>query len=231
MEPTMDKQQHELEMSRFSLSISPSLRLISFVTAAIWYLGLFAALLMIFLTGAVLFGVNPENLHISLPVTIDLVQGGEDHEFIPYEDRPTLTVIEGTAKVNLPPPGRWPSLGMVAAASSFLALFLWTIHLFRQILKTVKAGDPFNELNPKRIRTIGWIHLIGGPLAGLSFYIQGWLIRSHFGSFWKTIEKNYGAEVRFDLFEEFILLGIILLVVAQIFDFAMKLKREQELTV
>lgn len=107
----------------------------------VWYLGLFAAVLLCFIMVAVLFGVEPQNLHIAVPVTIDLVDGGDEHEFIPFEDRPVLTVVKGIAKANIAPAGREGNLAMTGTAGIFLALFLWGIYLLRQVFRTLRKEN------------------------------------------------------------------------------------------
>jgi hypothetical protein len=51
-----------------------------------------------------------------------------------------------------------------------LMLFLWGLWLMRGFLRSVLAGDPFGADNVKRLRTIGFLLVVGAPVAELVSY-------------------------------------------------------------
>jgi hypothetical protein len=51
-----------------------------------------------------------------------------------------------------------------------LLLFLWGLGLMRAFLRAVLAGDPFGPDNVRRLRTIGFLLVVGGPVAELVDY-------------------------------------------------------------
>ena len=121
-----------------------------------------------------------------------------------------------------------PLMLMGLYSSSLLAsgFFLWIVYHLRLLMKTIKAGDPFNPANPMRIRRIGYAVIIWAPLRLASFAMKGCLIYqgSHLSlSAFMPLSTLLGAELLF--------FGLGILVIAQIFERGLQLQQEQDLTV
>ena len=72
-----------------------------------WYLSWAVGILLAVLLVAAAWGFDPDNLHVHIGVVIEFIEGGDNHDLIPIEDRPVITAIEGVAAINVAPVGRW----------------------------------------------------------------------------------------------------------------------------
>jgi hypothetical protein len=71
-----------------------------------------------------------------------------------------------TLKVNNAKPEQvFYSVARVLVPGALLIAGLWFL---RNILRSVREGDPFNAANVRRLRIIGLLFLVGGPLAEIA---------------------------------------------------------------
>ena len=204
-----------------TLTKSISLKIVKFFVAAIWYLGCFAAVLVLGLIAIVIAGLTPDNLHMEVPVRIDYVEGGDDHEWIEFENRPAIISVVGKAKVNVRPLGKARAALILNFLALSMVLFLWAVYQLRQIIKSLSRGDPFDSKNPTRLRRIGAVTLVAGPVIGTSQLVQGVM---------QVGDLNIpGAEIglHFEPHPELIFVGLIFLVIAQVFDVAAKMQKNR----
>lgn len=113
-------------------------------------------------------------------------------------------------------------------SSSLLAsgFFLWIVYHLRLLMRTIKAGDPFNPANPGRIRRIAYAVVAWAPLRLVSFVLKGNLI-FHGPSF--TLSALMPLSLL--LAAELVFFGLGILVIAQIFERGLQLQQDQDLTV
>lgn len=105
------------------------------------------------------------------------------------------------------------------------AYCLYIIRMIRQILASVKSGDPFAPSNAKRIRVIGLL-LIGGSLVTT--------IVESLSSLYAVNEysaSGFDFIFRFDFEWTAIFLGLGILVLSEIFREGTRIREEQSLTV
>lgn len=136
--------------------------------------------------------------------------------------------------------GRWKttlfavehsSLGFLALQLAWIALqpginlgVLW--HL-RKIARSVEEGEPFNERAAGRLRAIGFL-IVAGSLGRTSEdFLAGFYARSQY-----LLSKGR-IELTFDYVALFwgVAVGLMVLVLAEIFRFGSAIHQEQELTV
>ena len=102
-------------------------------------------------------------------------------------------------------------------------IFLWIVWHLRKLIRSIKAGSPFFHQNPGRIRKIGYATLLWAPVNGIAAFL-----------FFKSATSQVAYPVK-DLsalpFLEMIFLGLMILVIAEVFDRGAKLQHEQDLTV
>lgn len=147
-----------------------------------------------------------------------------------------LTLVFGLARSGFP---HWSThtvlypilnpLWLIGIYSSSLfasGFFLWIVYHLRLLMKTIKAGDPFNPANPVRIRRIGYSVIIWAPLRLMSFGLKGVLI-------YQGSHLSFPALMPLScmLALELVFFGLGILVIAQIFERGLQLQQEQDLTV
>lgn len=119
---------------------------------------------------------------------------------------------------------RWQVAGGVADFI-FLVMLVLVAHQLRAFLRSVTAGDPFIPANPRRIRNIG-VLIIAADLFSTGWT---WLLSCFIAPHLSLDGVLFTA--RFDLNWTQLLLGFLILLIAQIFELGVQLQEEQALTV
>jgi len=212
-------------MKHPALAASGSIKVMDRLVDLVWYLSWVAAFLAAAMFIAVLAGYSMDNLHVRAPLHVSYFENGDNHEWIDFADRPAVVSVTGNALVSVRPPvrsGIWIRFPFVALLMVFL---LVGVFYLRGIVKTLMRGDPFDAANGNRIRMIGIIAMLTGPVMGLGMYIQSLtLLRSL---------RVPGAKLSasLDVHPGWIILGLVFLVIAGVFDAAARIQREQDLTI
>ena len=95
----------------------------------------------------------------------------------------------------------------------------------RSFIKPVREEKYFDKPNSKRLKIVSYVLMVAAPLIGLLRYILGLdLINS------ANLSK-FNLKATFDLNLEFIVAGLIILMIAKAFDIGIRMQKEQELTV
>lgn len=189
-----------------------------------WYLGWLASVLVLIITIAIIFGFNPEALQVQIPLEAEFLPESE-RAYVPMQDRPMIVEFTGYAKILVDPEDRWLKSLIVVTLSVMTGLMLWGLFQIRKFFNTVKKGEPFHKDNPGRIRWIGYLLLIGEPVAYIFMQIQAKIL--YFRLDEPTLRINDDLPFRGMM----IIIGLIIIVIAQIFDIGVKMKREQDLTI
>jgi len=106
-----------------------------------------------------------------------------------------------------------------------LLLFLLILYLLRKFVKTLVAGDPFIEKNGIRLRVIAFSTMGFGILNSLYKAICT-------VSYTKLMSlQNIKFKHEYGLKMEYILLGLLILVIAEVFRIGIKLREENKLTI
>ncbi len=107
-----------------------------------------------------------------------------------------------------------------------LAMGLLIIFHLKKIFTTIASGDPFSTENSKRIRVIGWTVIAASVLkALLSFFL---------GIYFSTLVNLPGLVLTANLrLTDFggVFVGIIILILAEVFQHGARLQEESNLTV
>lgn len=137
----------------------------------------------------------------------------------------SLRVINATGELRFLTTAWW--LHLAAAGHMFVGalLGLYVIYLLRRILASVIQDHPFASSNVRRMRLLAFILLGVSILRPLAEYFVARLVLSQV-----MVENlSLSAPVRFSL--EAVFGGLLLLVLATIFDYGSRLEHEQSLTV
>ena len=116
-------------------------------------------------------------------------------------------------------------LGGEALALFFYGALIWGITMLRRILATTAAGCPFDRLNPRRLNTLGWIIVVSVAVASLLQYLVSRWVLSRFESVTVPLAPSIDANL------EWLMCGLVVLVLAAIWREAVLMAEEQSLTV
>ena len=108
---------------------------------------------------------------------------------------------------------------------ALVAGMLWIIYQLRKVFDTVRDGKPFVAENSTRLRRIGYLVTFGGPVFGIFNYIYA-KVHIHLLDI-----PNAHLAVDKDVFPLAIFLGLVILVIARVFDIGVRLQHEQDLTI
>jgi hypothetical protein len=126
-----------------------------------------------------------------------------------------------TLKIDDPTPGQ--SVMTLLTGLPWFALGLVVLFLIRRILSSVRRGDPFNAANVRRLRTIGFGLLIGGPFAMyLGQMLMQWVAES---------ARIQGVGLHLEVPGTLPLAGLGVLILAQVFAHGVRLREDVEGTV
>ncbi|OGF97184.1 MAG: hypothetical protein A2Z86_09030 [Candidatus Glassbacteria bacterium GWA2_58_10] len=209
-------------------SRSPLARTLSFILAALLYLCLAWNAVMLAFLIAVIGGIKmPEGVVVMtpLPVAVTYLKESESSPgtVIPEE---RAIVVKGHTDIIVDFKEKQDRviLAVVMLILSLGALLI--VRELRAILREVKSGRPFSAENPKRLKRIGWLVLALGPLEG------GWAM--WMASRFLDRLAIPGATLSINLMMihfDSILLGLLILLIARIFELGVRLQEEQDLTV
>ena len=107
-----------------------------------------------------------------------------------------------------------------------LAIGLLIIFHLRKIFATIVSGDPFSMENSKRIRLIGWAVIVASVLKALLSFLIGLYFSTLINLPGLTLTANMRLE---DLSGVFV--GVIILILAEVFQHGARLQEESNLTV
>ncbi|MGE5549600.1 MAG: DUF2975 domain-containing protein [Bacteroidota bacterium] len=115
--------------------------------------------------------------------------------------------------------------GNMGFALTSLLVVQAIVHQLRKVFATLRAGTPFNLENAKRIRAIGLICIGGSFLQSLVSFLVGYLLMNN------VIIKGVEVNAKGGSFMGGIFIGLVILVLAEIFRHGAALQEEQNLTV
>jgi len=106
-----------------------------------------------------------------------------------------------------------------------MSLALWVLIQLRAVLRTVRDGQPFVAPNATRVRRIGIAVIAGEVVRTAIVYAENRYAMTHF----RADGLGFEAHVEPDVFA--IVLGLIILVIAEVFRQGTRLDEDQSLTV
>ncbi len=189
-----------------------------------WYLGLLTAGLVLVL-GVI---INVTDFHINsilIPVTVEFEDGGTRNIGSIGSDGSSV-IIAGFRDLIVETDSLEHHYRDAVVMPGLLILgYLLIVFQVRKFIRIVRAGRPFDEENPGRIRTIGFMVAIAGPIYGLTELLFASLYLSQIDIPGATVTAEFGAHP-FVIF-----LGLIIIVIASVFDVGVRLRQEQDMTI
>ncbi len=116
-------------------------------------------------------------------------------------------------------------LGTTSLVLVSLVVAQAVIHQLRLIFRTLQAQTPFTLENARRIQTIGFILIGGSFLQALAGFLVGLLMMNN------IVIPGVELNVKSDFHMNTIFIGLVILVLAEIFRHGAALQEEQNLTV
>lgn len=200
-----------------------ALKIIAVFFEVAWYLTWVAVALSIVL----LIVVNVTDFrvkYIHLPIQVDY----RNTEIAPdfgSERRSSDLVVKGFSDLIVDA-SEAPMQGFFLWIPALLSLgLLWIVQQVRRFLRSVRKGTPFIPENARILRRIGYVVTLGGPVIGIVTFIYGMAYQSMVDFPGATVDVPINVHP-FTMF-----LGLVILVIAQVFDYGVKLQTEQDLTV
>ncbi|MBN1163770.1 MAG: DUF2975 domain-containing protein [Candidatus Krumholzibacteriota bacterium] len=104
-------------------------------------------------------------------------------------------------------------------------LLLWITTILRAILRSVGRGTPFTSRNASRLKLLGLLVMASGPVYGLMEYVYGSLLRGRLDVPGAVVEVSTDGHVIY------VGVGLIILVLGQVFKYGVGLREDSELTI
>ncbi|UCE25198.1 MAG: DUF2975 domain-containing protein [Candidatus Zixiibacteriota bacterium] len=202
---------------------SQPLRVAWFFTNVFYGMGWLAAVLLVVLT--VWISVTDFSVrYVRLPVEVNLLENSDGQVISPLTTGRSVDVAGFSyLKVHA---DRLPGLPyMMLMPMLLLAGLLYILFLLRCLLGNVRRNVPFAPENPRLLSRVGWLVAVAGPVYGILQYIYG---KTYIGMV--QIPDANLTPVK-DIHAFVILAGLIIVVIAQVYDRAVKIKEEADLTI
>lgn len=148
----------------------------------------------------------------------DSVYNVKSGEFVP--------VAHGLLMVGLKTPkslGVWVLAGVLSWVS--LIAIIWALVLFVRIIVAINRSDIFSWLNVRRLRRLGLLLILEFGCTCLSAYLTLCSLREVFAL------EHYELDLPDTVNITTLMLGLVALIVAEVFAIGLKMKEEQDLTI
>ena len=198
-------------------------KLISFLSGLVnvlWYISipLFSAVFLFLLYKFIFDGNVNWDIALSIPPN--------DFDFAITPNKPSyrfiaITGIEGKLLFNVDLTPLLMFVALVIVLSTFF-LILATLYNLRKIFRSLRAGEPFAYANFARLQKIGLFVMLFAVVEFGESLFNRYLLEQHFSNF----GKDYTAKLSFGI--DLILIGLVILVIAEIFRHGYQLKTENE---
>jgi len=183
-----------------------------------FYLLLLAAFLVIVLW-PILSVAGEDEYQITVPVAV------HESALLPADGIDGLRLRHARGELLFSLPGFLPNAVFWALSVVLVAAAIYGLFLLRKILKTTADGFPFHHDNPRRLNHLGWIIVATSLLSTVSQFLYGrWALSRLDGL---DLPVSPSTEV----YGEWILCGLLILVLASIWKQAVRIAEEQSLTV
>lgn len=206
-----------------SLKDLKSLKVCYWFTNVAYYLSFVS---LFFVCAVVVFnfttGKNIKYMHLPVTVTYENIEGD-----LPLDQRSSDNYIPVVGYQNLKLDISEFELITHNMWIPFILILglIYLLYQFRLFLRTVRENSPFAPENPKRLKLIGYIVTLAGPIVGILNYMYAKVYIHYIKLPGATID------VENEIYPFAIFLGLMILVVAHVLEIAIKMKIEQDLTV
>ena len=140
-------------------------------------------------------------------------------------DNAEIQAIDARGSLKFRPPSGSFLASTALILFSFLAVFSWVLSQLRGVFRTLRDGQPFVAANVTRLRRIGYAVMAGEFVrAGLHFVSHRYVM-THFAA------DGLRFEAALDLNPTTIIYGLVILVIAEVFELGTRLDHDQSLTI
>lgn len=193
-------------------------------TVARWLLNLtlvFVGLVMVFSAWLALSTlVAGDGAGIMLPVSFDAPGLSVDHDVL---GRGEILGASGSVVFPDSPSGLMSFVYVIGTMLAFVPGLVLVL-LLRKIVISVGNGEPFIEANVRRIRAIGIITVAAEFIRGLGVLaIQAWVADSVKTGIFMTVDVRWNLAI--------LVLGAVIISLAEVFRYGMQLQSDADLTV
>jgi len=206
-----------------SIGRLPSIKAISLIISWLYYLG-WVAFGLITILFTVLYITDSNVKFINVPISISYEENLDKipPDFLKSNSEYPIVAVE-KVKLHTDNVGGFSFTLIIPVL--LISGFLWITYIIRKFIKTVKEGHPFSRENPRRIRMIGFIVMIAGPVVAAVQYIYAY-------QYINMLDYPHAEiQVEPDINLMMIFLGLILFVIGHVYDQGVKLKEESDLTI
>ncbi|MBT3478190.1 MAG: DUF2975 domain-containing protein [Candidatus Marinimicrobia bacterium] len=193
------------------------------ITAITTLLALYIGYRFLMLLAGPVFGITDQTTKLLYPVHFNVEEEGVA-EFSGRELPVKIAKAKAFALIESPTP-EWLLIPVKLIRFSIFGFIIWILLLLRQLVRSVKKGDPFNMKNGNRLRWIGFSILIIGIFDFFHDILLNIFITPRL-SFESIIPKS---TIHFNL--SLLLVAMIIIVIGEAFRIGAEMKEEQELTV
>ncbi len=188
-----------------------------------WYAGLLGLTFWLIVTAMTATGSGPDGM-VTAMLTLKFDEQATESNVVLTESPVEVQYMSGLAVLSVKEKANnWTQL----AAFPVSFLFLIVAFLLRKLVRTARDGKPFTFKNVRRVRLIGIIIMLYGPLVSLVYY----LVSFSYLKYLNIPGANVSAGFNFSMSISFLLLGMLILVLAQVFDMGVRLQSDSDLTV
>ena len=201
----------------------PSIKAIWYIIKALYILGYVGlGILVMLLIGLLVVGENVK--YVYLPVSVSYSNSDVDFPCSELNDY-SKTPIVGFKHIQIQTDQLKAINYTLTIPLLLIGAYIWVMKLLMKFIKTVRDGNPFSPENPKRVRLIGFLVTIGGPvIGGLQYLLAGVMIG--------TLEfPGADVEIESDLYFVTIILGLVIYTIGHVYDVAVKINEDQKLTI
>jgi len=227
--PIKQDEDRRRERTREEIIHSPSVRVVKWVLDIVWYIGIiFVALTLI---GEVVLGPD-SNFYgvptLELPVRVyynepqDLIPNWEGGNCDSYLDD---IVLLGHNFSVYEMPGESLPLPVMFDMILSIVYVMAAVYFLRKIFRSIIGGKPFLKQNSKDLRKVGYLIATWGPAYGTFNFFQGAYYLKCLGL------ANANVSVELHLYPKIIIIGIVIIAIAHLFELAARIQHEQDLTI
>ena len=201
------------------IEIYSPVRFASGVIRILWYLGLLGAVLFVLIAAAALTGIPDVAFEVPLNATAEIRS---------LSQATTLSITGYETPVIRGSFGDFPIATRLLICLILVvgvAAFLGTVYHLRKLIESVSQKRPIDSINPRRLRIIAYIVMVVGPLMGILQYLLSLNLLDKIGSGAAILRPNL------DLHLITVILGLLILVIAAVFQAGLLLRKEADLTI
>lgn len=199
------------------------IQILKYAVNALWYLHWGILIYVTFMTLVGTFNLFDFGPKASIPVYFSL--GEEGQVALSTGTLPVaINYAKGIIQLNHPVPINILIPGYLLTVV-LLTLGLYIMYQLKTILRNIQAGEPFSEKNAAMIRNMGFALILTWAFKNLLYPILTLILMPKLQ--FESVEFMHKWNMEFNL----LLVGLLMLVLGQIFRMGFEMKSEQDLTI